>query len=202
MHLVIFLFIFIFLTFFIICKFKEYSMIFELSRLPIVKILKMICKNIAKKFNSLFNIKQNKVFVEHIKSDKAMTLLEIIIVIALLASLMGLIALGTLGQADNAKEEQARIAMTQLSQSLQLYRVHNNRYPTTEQGLQALLSNPGSPRWRGPYSEPAKLQDPWGIEFTYELSGNQFKISSFGIDGVQGTEDDLFYPEEQIQTAQ
>ena len=78
-----------------------------------------------------------------------------------------------------------------------LYKIDNYRYPTTEQGLGALVSKPsGARRWRGPYTEKNKLQDPWGNEFSYESDGKTFKIISPGIDGTVGNEDDVTYPRE------
>ena len=80
----------------------------------------------------------------------------------------------------------------------QMYKIDNYRYPTTEQGLSALVSKPsGARRWRGPYTEKNKLQDPWGNEFSYESDGKTFKIISPGIDGSVGNEDDVTYPREE-----
>ena len=129
--------------------------------------------------------------------QKAMTLLEIIIVIALLGGLFVYLATNLTSQSDSAKEDQARLAMGQISQALQIYRIHNNRYPTSEQGLQALVSNPGGSSWRGPYIETNKLKDPWGNDFSYQSVGKEFKIISPGLDGIQGNEDDVFFPEDQ-----
>ena len=128
-------------------------------------------------------------------NSAGVTLLELIIVIALVGSLVVYLASNLLGVGDSAKEDQSYIAMSQIGQSLQMYRVHNNRLPTAEQGLQALVQNPGVPSWRGPYIETNKLIDPWGNPFSYEAaSPRQFKIISPGIDGALGTEDDVTYP--------
>ena len=135
-------------------------------------------------------------FKRLVVDTKAMTLLEIIIVIALLGSLMVYLVSNLTSVSDTAKEDQARLAMGGISQALQMYRVHNNRFPTTEQGLSALINNPGSTRtWRGPYIEVEKLKDPWGNDFGYEVSGRNFRIISPGYDGVLGNEDDISYPE-------
>lgn len=127
---------------------------------------------------------------------KGMTLIEIIIVIALLATLMAILVTNLTQQADSAREDQTRIQMGTIAQALQTYRIHNNRFPTTQQGLDALVSDPGNAkRWRGPYIEASKLNDPWDNPFEYESDGNKFQISSSGIDGQFGTADDIFYPE-------
>jgi general secretion pathway protein G len=78
---------------------------------------------------------------------------------------------------------------------MQMYRVHNNKYPTSEQTLSALVKDPGSKRWRGPYLEESKLRDAWGNEFDYESDGHTFKITSGGKGGQIGDADDIFYPE-------
>lgn len=121
-----------------------------------------------------------------------MTLIEIIIVVALLATLMAVLVTNVIERSDTAKEDAAKIGMSKLAQGLQLYKVHNNRYPTTDQGLDALLNNPGgSKRWRGPYVAPGELNDPWGEQYEYESeTGANFKI----ITNSSGKR--LTYPEE------
>lgn len=111
-------------------------------------------------------------------NSRGMTLIEIIIVVALLATLMAILVVNVTQKADQAREDQARIGMASIGQGLQLYKVHNNKFPTTDQGLQAMLKDPGDgKRWRGPYIEPEKLKDPWGNDYTYESDGNTFKIT-------------------------
>ncbi|MCY4443932.1 MAG: type II secretion system major pseudopilin GspG [Proteobacteria bacterium] len=127
-----------------------------------------------------------------------MTLLEIIIVVALLGSLMVYLVSNLTGVSDSAKVDQAGLAMGQIGQSLNLYRIHNNRYPTNEQGLSALITNPGIDTWRHPYIDSQdKLKDPWGNPFNYESSGREYRITSNGVDGIPGNEDDISYPKNQ-----
>ena len=125
--------------------------------------------------------------------DRGMTLIEIIIVVALLATLMAILVTNIVGKADQARQDQAKIGMAAIGQGLQLYRVHNNKYPTTELGLQALLTDPGgeNKRWRGPYIEPEKLKDPWGNEYQYESDGNTYRITCTANGGKA-----ISYPEE------
>jgi len=112
-------------------------------------------------------------------NSRGMTLIEIIIVVALLAGLMALLVTNITGKADQAREDQAKIGMVSIGQGLMLYKVNNNKYPTTDQGLQALVTDPGdTKRWRGPYIETEKLKDPWGNDYTYESDGNAYKIST------------------------
>lgn len=125
-----------------------------------------------------------------------MSLIEIIIVVALMGTLMAYLVRNLIGQQEEAKKDQTKLGMGVLEQSLQLYRVHNNRYPTTEQGLDALISAPADAKtWRGPYTENNKLNDPWGNAFQYESDGRNFKIISGGPDATVGNSDDITYPE-------
>jgi general secretion pathway protein G len=127
--------------------------------------------------------------------SSGMTLIEIIIVVALLGTLMAYLVQTLTTTADHAKEDQVKLAMGNITQSLMLYRVHNHSYPTSDKGLDALMNNPGdSKTWRGPYIEKEKLQDPWGKEFHYESDGKVYKIISGGIDETFDTPDDLTYP--------
>ena len=135
--------------------------------------------------------------------QKGMTLIEIIIVIALLGTLMTILVTNLSDTSEKAKEDQARIAMGGIAKALQLYRVHNNKYPTTAQGLDALLNDPGeSKRWRGPYIEKEKLKDPWVNAYDYTSDGRKYEIISAGADGNFGTEMDIHYPERETDEQQ
>lgn len=133
-------------------------------------------------------------------ATRGMSLIEIIIVVALLGTLMAYMVSNLIGTSEEAKKDQAKLAMGVIQQSLQRYYIHNNRYPTTDQGLNALLTNPGgdSKSWRGPYIESNKLKDPWDQAFGYESSGRDIKIISGGPDMTVGSEDDITYPETEV----
>ena len=125
-----------------------------------------------------------------------MTLIEIMIVVALLATLMGILMKNVISASNSAKRDQTKIAIGNLVQSLQMYRVHNNKYPTTAQGLDALMTKPDNAKnWQGPYTENNKLKDPWDNAFTYESDGDNITIRSAGPDGKMDTDDDIVYPE-------
>ncbi len=130
--------------------------------------------------------------------EQGMTIIEILIVIALIGTLMTIIMSNILDRSDDAKVDLARVSMAQIENGLRLYKLHNNRYPSTEEGLNALVTAPsGAKNWRGPYSETEKLKDPWDVPFTYESSGTRvFKMTSAGPDQQMGTADDITYPAE------
>ena len=135
--------------------------------------------------------------------EKGMTLLEIIIVIALLGTLMAILVSNLAGTSDEARKDQAKIAMGTIAQALQLYRIHNHRYPNTQEGLSALVSDPGTSKgWRGPYLEAGKLNDPWRNPYGYTSDGRKYEIISAGVDGQMGTEQDLYYPERETEEQQ
>jgi general secretion pathway protein G len=125
-----------------------------------------------------------------------MSMIEIMIVISLIGILLTFIMRNVFQAADSAKADQAKIGMNMLIQDLQRFRLDNNKYPTSEQGLNSLLSNPGGDikNWRGPYTEDNKLNDPWGVAFQYESDGRSVKMTSAGADQQMGTADDIVYP--------
>jgi general secretion pathway protein G len=129
--------------------------------------------------------------------QKGMSIIEILIVIALMGTIMTLVVTNVLDVGETARRDTAVLAMQQMQSSLDTYRIHNFKYPTTEQGLMALVERPpGAKRWRGPYVDEKKLDDPWGNRFVYESDGRNFKMISPGPDGTVGTEDDVVYPED------
>jgi general secretion pathway protein G len=131
-----------------------------------------------------------------VAGEVGMSMIEIMIVISLIGILMTYIIRNVMQSADNAKADQAKIGMNMLVQDLQRYKLDNNKYPTTEQGLNALLTNPGgdAKNWRGPYTEDNKINDPWAVPFQYESDGRTVKMRSSGVDQQMGTEDDISYP--------
>ncbi len=132
------------------------------------------------------------------EGDRGMTIIEILIVIALMSTIMAVLVSKLLDKSDDAKKDLAAVSMGSLKNSLDMYGVKNSRYPTTEEGLEALIEQPATAKnWGGPYVEPNQINDPWGQPFRYESSGPKtFKIISVGADGSEGTEDDVVYPPE------
>jgi len=128
------------------------------------------------------------------KSEEGFTLVELIIVVViltLLAVALGLRLRGNLGQ---AKENIAKITISQIDGSLDLYMIDVGSYPDEGAGLQALIENPGnSQKWKGPYIKTIP-PDPWGEPFMYTFPGThglEYDLCSPGKDGTAGTEDDI-----------
>lgn len=123
------------------------------------------------------------------------TLIEVMVVIVILGILAGWIAPKLLGRTDDARRVKAEMDIASFETALKLYRLDNSRYPSTEDGLEALVRRPdsGAERWReGGYLESKKVpQDPWGKAYLYLCPGihGEYDILSYGADGVAGGED-------------
>jgi general secretion pathway protein G len=122
-----------------------------------------------------------------------MTLIEILVVLVLLGIIMSVIAGNYIGQGEKAKANAAKLEISQISNTLDLFKLEVGRYPTTQEGLQALITAPaGVNNWNGPYwKKPTLPKDPWGNEYKYTspgTSGQAYDIVSYGADGKEGGE--------------
>ena len=133
------------------------------------------------------------------RSIRAFTLLEVIIMVGILALLAGLLITKTEGIFGRSQEAVARIFVRDsLKTSMERYRMDLGGYPTTAEGLMALISAPAnaSDRWHGPYITESKIPtDPWGEPYQYAYPGTHNKsgydLWSKGPDKQSGTEDDI-----------
>ena len=120
-----------------------------------------------------------------------MTLIEIMIVVAILGILVAVVVPPLFASDQEARYKLAKTQMASIAQSLELYRLQNGRYPSTDQGLEALVSKPSGfpePRnWR-PVLRSAQLRDVWENEFVYASEGPTFELISLGADGSEGGE--------------
>jgi general secretion pathway protein G len=120
------------------------------------------------------------------RSERGFTLLELLVVLAILGLLVGLVAPAALRQLGSAKEKIAHQSIERLAAVLDLYKLDVGSYPTTDQGLQALIDRPtGVNRWSGPYLKGDKVpEDPWGRPFVYrnpsQRPGHEFDLYSLG----------------------
>jgi general secretion pathway protein G len=145
-------------------------------------------------------IKKQELIMKKIREKKnaqaGFTLIELMVVIVILGILAGLIIPRIMGRPDEARQAKAKIQIEALESALKLYKLDNGTYPTTEQGLKALVEAPtigNLPKnWRqGGYLEKGKVpKDPWDNEFVYVCPGSHgdFDLSSLGADGEPGGE--------------
>jgi general secretion pathway protein G len=123
---------------------------------------------------------------------RGMTLIEILVVLTLIGIVMGIVGGNYLGQGEKAKAKAAKIEIEQIGQTLDLFRLEVGRYPTTQEGLQALITAPtGIPNWNGPYWKKNTLpKDPWTNEYKYASPGQHgaYDLWSYGADGKEGGE--------------
>jgi len=132
-----------------------------------------------------------------VRDNRGFTLIELMVVVVILGILAGLIIPKIMGRPEEAKRLKARMQIEQLEQALKLYYLDNGEYPTTEQGLNALVDKPATEpvpkRWKeGGYLEKKKIPaDPWGNPFVYVSPGvhsKDFDRVSYGADGEEGGE--------------
>jgi general secretion pathway protein G len=126
------------------------------------------------------------------RAQHGFTLLELLVVLAILGLLIGLVAPAALRQLGSAKEKIAHQSIERLATVLDMYKLDVGSYPTSDQGLQALISRPpGVTRWSGPYLKGDKVpEDPWGRPFIYHSPSqrpeHEFDLYSLGPTGQPG----------------
>ena len=118
--------------------------------------------------------------------------IEVMVVIIILGLLSSIVGVYLFDSAEKAKADATRTQIRGLETALDLYRLHNSRYPSSEQGLKALLARPEvgliPKNWNGPYLRGNNLpEDSWDSPFKYfSENGNEYEIISLGADGVDG----------------
>ena len=133
----------------------------------------------------------------HLHTSQGFTLIEIMVVFVIIGIMAGLIAPKIMNYPEEARRTKAAIQIQSIEQALKLYKLDNGDYPTTEQGLQALIEPPSvgrlAKKWRKEgYLEKGKVpKDPWGNDFVYIAPGlhGDFDLMSYGPDGEPGGED-------------
>ena len=120
------------------------------------------------------------------------TLIEVMIVVVILAILAAVIVPRLMGRPEEAKRTKAQVDIKAIEAALNLYKLDNGFYPTTDQGLQALVTKPEAgnvPRRWNPdgYLETVPV-DPWGNPYAFLSDGNAYTLKSYGADGAEGGE--------------
>jgi general secretion pathway protein G len=120
------------------------------------------------------------------------TLIEILVVVFIIGLLATIVSVNVIGQTDNARITKAKVDLKEIEQGLHLYKLDNGIYPTTDQGLAALVRKPSGgpqPRKYNPEAYIGKIpEDPWGNPYVYLSDGQNFVLKCLGGDGEQGGE--------------
>lgn len=134
-----------------------------------------------------------RVFRAVLRESRGFTLLELLVVMVILVMLAGVVSVVVVKRVEEAKHAKAITDIESLSNALDQFYLHNGRYPTSDEGLNALRVRPQSDDlrgWDGPYIKKAVPTDPWGREYVYVCPGDRnpdsYDLSSMGKDGRDG----------------
>ncbi|MET0027131.1 MAG: type II secretion system major pseudopilin GspG [Candidatus Thiodiazotropha sp.] len=123
---------------------------------------------------------------------RGFTLIELLVVMAILAMLAGLVGPRVMSALGESKGKTAKVQIEELSAALDIYRLDTGNYPTSDQGLVALVERvDGVDNWNGPYLKKPRIpKDPWGADYIYRFPGeqNEYDLLSLGSDRTEGGE--------------
>lgn len=115
---------------------------------------------------------------------RAFTLIEIMVVVLIIGLLAGLVGINVVRYFERAREKTVKTQLSMIEQALELYKMEQGRYPTTDEGVSSLV--------KGGYLKGKEApKDPWGSEYYYVSDGNSFTLKSAGPDRTIGTQDDI-----------
>jgi general secretion pathway protein G len=139
---------------------------------------------------------RRKSYPGNLQRSRGFTFLEILVVVAILLLIATIAVISYGGHLKDAKIKKATLDISEISKALYIYQMDNGFYPTTEQGLKALVEKPDSepePKHWKEYIQDVIPKDPWGNDYVYVQPGTHkdFDIYSWGPDGVEGNEDDI-----------
>jgi general secretion pathway protein G len=126
----------------------------------------------------------------NLNNRKGFTLIELLVVMVILGMLAALVGPQIFGKVGKGKQSAARTQIEMLGQALDSYRLDVGRYPSTSEGLNALITNPGAQGWDGPYLKKGVPNDPWQKPYQYQSPGSHgdYDLLSLGGDGAAGGE--------------
>ena len=134
-----------------------------------------------------------------LRSERGFTLIEVLLVMVILTVLAAVVVPKFTSRSKEARITAANTDISNLSVVLDAFEVDTGRYPTTSEGLEALVEEPSSlsnqSSWKGPYIQRGVPSDPWGNEYVYEMPGDNntygYDLYSYGPDGQEGGDDDI-----------
>jgi general secretion pathway protein G len=134
-------------------------------------------------------VMKNTEIKKHYK-EKGFTLIEILVVMVIITLLASLVAPRLFPKLGKGKQSAAKAQIELLEQGLDQFRLDTSRYPTTQEGLSALVTNQNIEKWEGPYLKKGLPNDPWGKPYNYQCPGThgEYDLFSYGRDGAQGGE--------------
>jgi general secretion pathway protein G len=127
------------------------------------------------------------------RRDRGITLIELLVVMVIIAMFATLVGQRLFRNVDRARQTTAKAQISEFETVLDVYRLDIGRYPTSDEGLQALRTRPGSaPNWDGPYLRKDVPVDPWGRPYVYRFPGQHgdYDLYSLGADGQEGGDGD------------
>ncbi len=129
--------------------------------------------------------------LKQIKDRRGFTLVEILVVVAIVGLLLALVGPKIIRGLGKGQQGATKAQIELLGQALDTFRLDVGRYPTTQEGLGALVTNPGVEKWDGPYLKKNTVpKDPWDKAYVYQSPGThgEYDLYSYGPDGTQGGE--------------
>lgn len=129
--------------------------------------------------------------MERLRNRKGFTLIELLVVMVIIGLLAALVGPKLFPKLGKGKQSAAKAQIELLGQALDQFRLDTGRYPTTSEGLESLLTNPGVEGWDGPYLRKNVVpRDPWGKAYEYQSPGSHsdYDLLSYGADGAPGGE--------------
>lgn len=145
---------------------------------------------VLKQFSDIASLRCTSKRRQVASGEQGLTLVEMIVVLAIIALVAALIVPNVIGRPDQARVTTANTDLATIASQLTTYRLDNGAYPTTEQGLKALVEKTNVPPLPNSFPDGGYLstmpQDPWGKPWVYESNGQTYLIKTLGRDGKPG----------------